>query len=425
MCTAHFGTKLQGMAPTPKSALQSWEYPKGSGIFIREILNSHGRDTFNGAYQVVVPAKLTGRLRERKQFKTRAAAEKHADDTYLGHKKQGEDFFKPTNQDRRELIAHLPALRTKKIAVAEALSFSLKHLLPAGRDKKLSQVVDELVASKLVRHSAGHLRERSYKDFSLRAQKISEGFAGRLASDITSADVVTWVTSLNLGIRSNRNYLAALSEILKFARQKRYISTSPMDELTEEERKRISGEHLPGKEPAILTPDEAERLLKAALKHPELELLGAVTLALFSGIRTEELTRLDWEQVKLAETPAIVTVGAAIAKKRRVRNVDIPENALCWLGRVENRTGPVDHNFHANDHQKRFKKLLKFAGFESWEANAMRHSFGSYHFALHGNSLETSRQLGHKASDQVLFDHYRALATKAQAEKYFAIIPSA
>ena len=53
----------------------------------------------------------------------------------------------------------------------------------------------------------------------------------------------------------------------------------------------------------------------------------------------------------------------------------------------------------------------------------MRHSFGSYHFALHGNSLETSRQLGHRASDQVLFDHYRALATKEQAERYFAIKP--
>lgn len=53
----------------------------------------------------------------------------------------------------------------------------------------------------------------------------------------------------------------------------------------------------------------------------------------------------------------------------------------------------------------------------------MRHSFGSYHYSLHGNPLETSRLLGHKASDQVLFDHYRALATKAQAEAYFLILP--
>ena len=55
----------------------------------------------------------------------------------------------------------------------------------------------------------------------------------------------------------------------------------------------------------------------------------------------------------------------------------------------------------------------------------MRHSFGSYHYALHGNPLETSRLLGHKASDQVLFDHYRALASKADAVAYFAITPPA
>jgi hypothetical protein len=62
------------MAPKPKTALKSWEYPKNSGIWIKEILNSHSGGTFNGAYQVVVPAKLTGRLRERKQFKTRAGS---------------------------------------------------------------------------------------------------------------------------------------------------------------------------------------------------------------------------------------------------------------------------------------------------------------------------------------------------------------
>jgi hypothetical protein len=53
----------------------------------------------------------------------------------------------------------------------------------------------------------------------------------------------------------------------------------------------------------------------------------------------------------------------------------------------------------------------------------MRHSFGSYHYALHGNPLETSRQLGHKSNDQVLFDHYRALATKEQGEAFFSIVP--
>jgi len=121
----------------------------------------------------------------------------------------------------------------------------------------------------------------------------------------------------------------------------------------------------------------------------------------------------------------VVTVGAKIAKKRRIRHVDIPANGVLWLSVVAKSFGPVTPSQDRHSYQKRFKKLLALAKFESWETNAMRHSFGSYHYALHGNPLETSRLLGHKSSDQVLFDHYRALATKAQAEAYFAIVPPA
>ena len=53
----------------------------------------------------------------------------------------------------------------------------------------------------------------------------------------------------------------------------------------------------------------------------------------------------------------------------------------------------------------------------------MRHSFGSYHYALHGNSVETARILGHKTDDTVLFSHYRALTSKDHGSAYFAIFP--
>ena len=82
MCTARTCIKLHRMAPKPKSAVKSWEYPKNSGIFIKEVLNRRSGMIFGAAYQVVVPAKLTGRLRERKQFKTRAEAEACADEAY-------------------------------------------------------------------------------------------------------------------------------------------------------------------------------------------------------------------------------------------------------------------------------------------------------------------------------------------------------
>jgi integrase len=423
------------MARKTGNALESWEYPKKSGIRIREILNATGGDAFGASYMVTVPAKLTGKLRERKQFPRRDAAEEWADKTFLGYRKQGEDFFALTEEERREVAANLPFLRQHGISVAEAVRFAVKHLRPEGRTKTVRQAVEELVASKAQRFERGDLRERSYRDFRHRTEKFAQAFEGRIASEVSGQEIKSWLNALGISSRTNKNYLSVVGEVFKFATQKRYVAFSPLDDLTDIDRKELCGGGTDGKEPSILTPAEAERLLAAALEHPELGLLGAVTLALYCGLRTEEIKRLEWEQVRLSESPPLVTIGAKIAKKRRIRHVEIPANAVPWLSLIADRTGPVTRNDHFNDYQKRFRQLQRLAGFgqqnekgvwhSTWENNAMRHSFGSYHYALHGNPLETSRLLGHKASDQVLFDHYRALATKAQAEAYFAIQPPA
>lgn len=423
------------MARKTESRLKSWEYPKKSGIRIREILNSTGGDAFGASYLVTVPGKLTGKLRARKQFTRRDAAEDWAEETFQGYRKQGQDFFNMTEEERREVAAHLPFLREHKISIADAVRFAVKHLRSDGRTKTVRQAVEELVASKTERFERGDLRQRSLWDFRQRTRKFAEAFEGRIAAEVSGEEIKVWLNGLNLGTRTNKNYLSVVGEVFKFATQKHYVAFSPLDDLTDIDRKELCGGEADAEEPSILTPAEAERLLNAALEHPELGLLGAVTLALFCGLRTEEIKRLEWAHVRLTESPPFVTIGREIAKKRRIRNVEIPPNAVLWLSLVADRTGQVTRNRYNDDHPGRFRQLLCLAGFgrkdekgvwhSTWQNNAMRHSFGSYHFALHGDSLETSRLLGHKASDQVLFDHYRALATKAQGGAYFAIRPPA
>ena len=413
------------MARVTETALKSWEYPKKSGIRVREIFNLTAGASFGTAYLVTIPSRITGQLRERRQFKDRAEAQLWADKTFDGFRKQGHDFFGLSPQERQEVGAVLPLLRKHGISIGEAVRFAVKHLQPEGRTKAVREVVAELLASKAQRHERGDLRARSYADFQQRAEKFASGFEGRIASEVTASEIKQWLNGMENGPRSNRNYLAVIGEIFKLAAQRRYVAFSPLESLTDIDRKELCGGNSEAKEPSILTPAEAVKLLNAAHEHPELELLGAVTLGLFCGLRTEELKRLDWEQVKVDEESPVVTIGAKIAKKRRIRHIEIPANAVQWLSLVTKRTGPITHSNSYNDHQQRFRKLLKFAKFKKWEANAMRHSFGSYHYALYGNPLETSRLLGHKASDQVLFDHYRALATKSQAETYFAVKPPA
>jgi integrase len=194
-----------------------------------------------------------------------------------------------------------------------------------------------------------------------------------------------------------------------------------LEEFTRQDIKEIEGPGGESRQPAILSPGDAEKLLKAAFNEPTLDLGAVVVLGLFGGIRTEELKRLEWDAVRLDEKDPFVVIGPEIAKKRRIRNVPLPECAVGWLQRWP-RGEKVTRSSHANDYQKRFKKLCQKAELV-WDANAMRHSFGSYHYAQYGNSIETARILGHKSDDTVLFSHYRALTTKEQGEAFFAIYP--
>jgi len=321
------------------------------------------------------------------------------------------------------MAANAPLLREAGVSLTEAVQFALQRMRPKRLKKTVSEVVEELVASKAQRFERGDLRELSYRDFMYKGRKFAGAVGERLVHEVTGEEVKAWLNGLKRGPRTNRNYFSIIREVFRHAVQRKYAVSSPLDDLTDVDRKELFGSANEGTEPRILTVEEAERLLNAALVNPDLDLLGAVVLGLFCGLRTEEIKRLEWESVRMGESPPVVTIGAAIAKKRRIRHVDMPPVALAWLSLVPSRLGMVTRNEHMNDYPKRFRKLFRLAGFPKWETNAMRHSFGSYHYALSGNPLETSRLLGHKASDQVLFDHYRALVTKEHAEAYFAIYP--
>ena len=174
------------MVAKAHGALISWVFPKASGIRIREMLNLHDGEAYGASYLVVIPAKLTGRLRERKQFKTKTEAEAWAEKQFKGCKKQGEDFFALTDAERREVAANMPLLREHGVSISEAVRFALKHLRAEGRGKTLRQMVDELIASKAQRFERGDLRQRSFEDFRHRAEKFAEGFDGRIAAEVSA-----------------------------------------------------------------------------------------------------------------------------------------------------------------------------------------------------------------------------------------------
>ncbi|SVC47133.1 uncharacterized protein METZ01_LOCUS299987, partial [marine metagenome] len=257
---------------------------------------------------------------------------------------------------------------------------------------------------------------RSVADLRSRLNAFAKAFEGRRVSAVDEQEVRNWLDGMNrLSARSLKNYRNAVCGFFNWAVARKYRPGNPVAA--------IPVPKIDWKPPCILTVAETNRLLRAALEvegNYGRKLLACHALALFAGIRTQEVTQLNWSAVNLDRK--LVRIDATIAKKRRLRTVDLPDNCVAWLRLCAEKEGRVS----PPKYYKRVAEFRRDAGFTDWKdekSNALRHSFGSYHFALYQNAPLTSSLLGHRGDDDVLFDHYRALCDKKDAEAYFAITP--
>jgi len=377
------------------------EYPRGSGIHISKKRNRCLKNAYGLSYLVEIPGRLTGCGRRRRQFKSHSKAVGFALLCAEGQKKMGQMFHQ---------LSHRKLLEIALGDFAEPVASKKQAIL-------LAEVIDELVAIKSDLYENGTIRQRTYESFALQLQSIKRHFGRRGTDLITKNSIVRWLRSMPHSQRTKQNYLNALRELLKFAVARGYIDKSPADSITSNELKQILGRKKET-EPSILSVEDAKKLLVSAHKNPQLGLLASVTLGLFCGLRTEEIKRLDWSSIQLDRR--LLTVSASVAKKRRIRTINIPGNAVSILRHMHQHSGPVAPNRYSSEFQKKFLKLTRLAGLE-WKTNSMRHSYGSYHYALYGDSVATSRELGHKSGDDILFSHYRALVSQEDAKKYFII----
>ena len=420
-----------------KSGAGTYEYPKNSGIKIslvpNESFDSRNADReASRSYRATIPARLSSGKRKMKQFRTEKEAKFFAKEEWDNFRVLGEDFSDLTKEERKEAIKAVRMAREYDVGLMEALEFGIKRMCPEGGAKTVGEVVKEFIQIKERRKTKGDLKARSFRDAKSRGDKLSLLLGELKINEISGAKLKDSLLSLEKSFRTQRNYKSIWSEILRFAKQRKYILDNPFDELSTEDLREIVGTGDDWNPPAILSVKEAKSLLTGAWANPELDLLAAITLGLFCGIRTEEIKQLKWSDLKLDDSDPHLVVSREIAKKRRMRHVKIPPNAIEWLMKCEDRTGEITMSRSENDYQKRFRALHLKSGFSEkingkiesdWKHNAMRHSFGTYHFAFYGDPLKTSVEMGHKTGDDVLFEHYRSLAKKDEAKEYFNIFP--
>ena len=379
------------------------------GVTIRERKSASGVVS----YRVECPITWFGK-RTFKQYKTKAKCKGFIDDQINERNQYGELASALSASERTDAIKALEIIKTTGTTLQECAQFYVAHNRPPSGDITIKDLVALYVEKRkkgLGTRKARTLSRRSLEDIVNRLTAFSNSYDTKQAKSITSPQIEEWLHREEWSLQTRLNYYRVLHTFFQFAVESGYRTDNPM--------KKVSKPSPETPEPGILTVAEFERLLKEALdsdRYPMI--LSYLVFAGFCGIRPEEVEKLTWDNVNLEER--FVTIPSGVAKGRQIRNVEIPDCAVEWLLRVPKRSGPLSEPYHKR--RWPFTRLRKAAGISEWPHDALRHSAGSYHYALHQSAAKTIAMLGH-TDDQMLFRHYRSLTTKRNAQQFFSITP--
>ena len=166
----------------------------------------------------------------------------------------------------------------------------------------------------------------------------------------------------------------------------------------------------------IYTPKE----LAAMLASVDAKFLPLVALGACAGLRTAEIHRLDWQDIDLRG--GHIVVGKHKAKTAQRRIVPILPALKAWLSPIGPKSGPVIPHYSGDAPLLRaFRQSLEPLKIEL-VPNGLRHSYATYRLAAVQSADQVALEMGN--SPRKLFQNYRELATKKQAEQWFSIMPT-
>ncbi len=227
---------------------------------------------------------------------------------------------------------------------------------------------------------------------------FGETFGERELHTITAEEVEKWMSNERWSNETRRGYLQCLRTLFSFAVKREWTAGNPA--------MRVDAPMSENKPPGILSVDDCAKFLAACRKH-DAALLPFIAAQLFAGLRVSEACTLVWSEAAGGH----VEVTAAKCKTRKRRLVPIGDTLRAWLA--------LGGDLPAKSWRKRLDKVRIKSGV-TLPKNALRHSFVSYAMPMHGAST-TAAWAGH--SESVLFNHYRAVVTKPEAERFWQLTP--
>jgi len=279
--------------------------------------------------------------------------------------------------------------------------------VPAARPQpKPAPLLRDAVRLCLEAKSQQNLRERYLSSLESYLQRFAARFVGMTVADVTTELLEEWFKERGEPPSSRNANRGRLSALFSFSKRRGWLWDNPCDCL---ERPRLER-----KAPEILSPEQAELLLKTVRQHWP-DSLAHVVLLLLAGVRPDEALRLRWDDIRLDGANPTVTISAAASKVRQRRIVKLMPSAVAWL-RLGGKL-PISRMTR----KRLVWRMRQTLSFEDWPRDILRHTAASYLLAHTESPGRVSMMLGN--SEKILRVHYVELVTAEDATKFWAIMP--
>ena len=366
-------------------------------------------------WMINVPSTLADSgKRERHFFRTKQLATEHAAGLRERVKLHGQaaTAIKPSLAEAAILAAEILAPWGLSIVEAARMAAAIRERETASRS--LGSAADEWILT------CEGLRPRTVDSYKQTVKRMKIALEDKLLTSISAEELQKAVSPSGIVGASARGRIRNARAFWRWAASKGWCDAKTFDGVEMPKTNRDA------EEITILTPAEAELLLRTAATHYP-QAVASYALQLFAGIRAEELIRMDANHI----TSEGIDLAASVTKKGRRRHITPSPTLASWLERY-----PFERCSNWPEVNKACRRLAGWA-VESrllpappaptrgtWPQNALRHSHASYAIAS-GVPLESLLfEFGHTGSAAVLREHYVGKASKKQALAFFSIAPA-
>lgn len=337
--------------------------------------------------------------RVRKGFKDLAKAKGFCQARALEIRNEGTRTLALPQSVREDALKAMRLLEGSGVTILTAVEDYLRR-----HPLTVTQTVTETCEKYLAAMRTEGRRELSIyeKDLKFRALKKSLGDSPIVALD--DADIEQWAKGREVGKLTTDAYIGAARDLVLFYQRGNRLKPRRHDD---------------EKPPVTWSAETVGKVMEKAEKVAP-EVVPALAVLFFAGLRPHEMLRLGWEQIDL-ETGVIRLTGEE-TKTRTMRNVEIADNLRVWLEKYRG-IGPVAPE--ENAYRIKRVRVMKACSLTAWPVDVARHTFATMHYNAHQNAAATMAQLGHFGNPQMFLKHYKGVpVTAAEAKAFWKILPT-